>query len=116
LADVGNVLLEIFCVNCTNQQEALQDANVVRVGAGSNLNNVLANGVELVAEAIDVLLDLLGLGADERRPQEKQLKTALGGIVTGAEAGAAVGLVIAHKAVLWVGNGRESYQIVWQRA
>jgi hypothetical protein len=65
--DAGNILLEVLCVNCANQQEALQDTDVVHVGAGSNLNNVLANGIKLVAEAVNVLLDLLGLGMDERR-------------------------------------------------
>jgi hypothetical protein len=111
--DVGYIPPEVLRVNCPNQQEALEDADVARIWASGNLDNVLTNSVKLIAEVIKVALDLVGLGADEGRPQEEQLEVAPGGVVTGAEASAAVGLVVVRKAVLQAGNGRESYQIVW---
>jgi hypothetical protein len=88
----------------------------MRVGSGGNLVDVLADGVELVTEVVEVALDLVGLGANEDGPREERLEAAPGGVVAGAEAGAAINLVVVRKSMLWAGDRRESYQVVRQWA
>jgi hypothetical protein len=114
--DATNILPEVLQIDCSDQGEPLQDADVSRVRSGGDVFDRLADAVELVGKFVEALLDVLWLCTDEGGLGEERLKAAPSGVVCAAEAGAAVGLVVLCEAVLRTANGGVRHRVVWWRA
>jgi hypothetical protein len=110
--DAADVLPEVLQIDCSDQREPLQDADVLRIRPGGDVLDRLADAVELVSESVEALLNVLWLRTDKGGPGKERLKAAPGGVVSAAEAGSTVGFVVSREAVLQAADRCVRHRIV----